>query len=534
MDNSKKLRIAVGGRTSTERQKDEQTIGVQKGLIETWAEENEAEIVDYYLDDGWSGELLARPELDRLRDDANKDLWDAVVWVDRDRVARKLSYQELIIDELREKRKDVIFLTEPLAIDPEGRILQQIKGVFAEYEKIKIAERMRRGKIRKARDKKLIGHHAPYGYKYILKTQEREGYFEIIESEAEIVRMVFHWVADEGFSIYRVVQELYKRGIAPPKKKKEHWTKSSVNRMLNRKDYIGISYYNRNEAVVPRNPIKIEKYKRVKKSSRRVRPEEDWFEIPVPRIIDDELFYRAKQRMKENFLYGKRNKKYEYLLTGKVMCACGAKRVGDGDKDHHYYRCAARIYNFPIEGEKCEFEGVNAEILDAMTLNKVLELLAQKTLIKSQAERWSEKQVETTDNSQEKLKRLENTLETLTDEEKRYTRAYGAKLMSFEQYRQEMQEVKAKRESIELEVNSFNERRPDTEINLDNFEDICDTLFYSLKHSLPERKKELLRELIVSIYIKERRNALVNGRIPLLTQAQNVGYESISRNRRFT
>lgn len=342
--------------------------------------------------------------------------------------------------------------------------------------------------------------------------------------------MIFHWVADEGYSMRRVVMELYKLGIQPPKGKKDYWAKSSIARMLNRKDYIGISFYNRMEAVIPKNPTSNEKYKKVKKSSRRMRAKEDWFEIQVPRIIDDELFYAAKQRMRENFLYGKRNKAYDYLLSGKVMCACGAKRVGDGVREHHYYRCAARIYNYPVSTEKCKYEGVNAEILDTMVWNKLLELFANPSLIKSQAQKWNDKQGKTIDQSKEELTRLKRALETLTDEEKRYTRAYATKLLDFEQYKTEMRDSKAKKEAIELKIKDFNERVPDDAVNLDSFESVCDTIYYSIKHSVASEKQEYLRNLIVSIYVKERREALVNGRIPLMNQVQNIQYESISRN----
>ncbi|KKR71508.1 MAG: Resolvase domain protein [Candidatus Roizmanbacteria bacterium GW2011_GWB1_40_7] len=532
MDELKLKKVAAYCRVSTEKQADEQTIDVQKRFLQEWADANNAIITQWYLDDGWSGDTLDRPELDNLRSEVGSGIWDAVVFIDRDRLARTLSYQEYVIRELLEKTIDVIFLNNPLAEDKQTRVLQQMYGIVAEMERINIAERMRKGKIHKAKSGKLIGHQAPYGYKYQLIMGTEGGFFKVCEPEAEIVRMIFHWVADEGYSMRRVVKELYELGIKPPKGKRDSWPKSSIARMLNREDYIGISYYNRREAVAPRNPIKFEKYRRVKKSSRRKRPRDEWIAIPVPRIIDDDLFHRAKQRMLENFLYGKRNKQYEYLLTGKVMCACGAKRVGDGVREHHYYRCAARIYNYPVVTDKCKYEGVNAEILDAMTWNKLLELLSQKSLIKSQAQKWGEKQGKTVDKSKEGLTRLKSALEKLTDEEKRYTRAFASKLIEFEHYKNEMQEVKAKREAIELEIKNFDERVPDEAVNLDSFEDICDTLYHTLKYAPASDRQEYIRNLIVSIYVGERRSALVNGHIPLLAQAQNVGYEPIGRYRR--
>ena len=86
-------KVAAYCRVSTDRQKEEQTIEVQRTFIREWQDKNDATIVEWYLDDGWSGDTLERPDLDRLRDDVSKGLWDAVVFIDRDRLARTLAYQ---------------------------------------------------------------------------------------------------------------------------------------------------------------------------------------------------------------------------------------------------------------------------------------------------------------------------------------------------------------------------------------------------------------------------------------------------------
>ena len=97
-----------------------------------------------------------------------------------------------------------------------------------------------------------------------------------------------------------------------------------------------------------------------------------------------------------------------------------------------------------------------------------------------------------------------------------------------------MKEVKAKKETIESKTKDFNEKAPDDAVNLDSFESVCDTIYYSIKHSVASEKQEYLRNLIVSIYVKERKQALVNSRIPLMNQVQNIQYESISRDCGFT
>jgi len=524
-------RLAAYCRVSTDRQKEEETIGVQKGFIREWAEKNNAQIVEWYMDDGWSGELLARPELDRLRDDVRKELWEGVVFLDRDRLARKLSLQELIIDELRDKNIEVIFLNEPLAENPEGRIMQQIKGVFAEYERAKITERMRRGRIHKAKSGKIVGNEAPYGYTYVLKSGDQDGYYVINEAEAEIVRLIFHLVADKGYSMYRVVQELYALGIPPAKNKNEYWRKSVIERLLNRKDYIGIAHYNKATAVVPTHPQNIGGYKKIKKSSRRAKPKDEWIAIPVPAIISEELFEKAHKQLRDNFLYGKRNKTYSYFLSGKVYCGCGSKRVGDGVNGHYYYRCSQRIYKFPV-ATKCKFEGVNAEVLDEMVWTKLLKLLSNPEVIKGQITRYNNKQKRVNEVSGKGLVGLQKALEALKEEENRYTKAYGSELITFERYEALMKEVKSKKAVIEAEAKDVLVMEQEYLINIDDVEAVCKEIMEDLQDITEEKKRNYMRNLVKSIYVKERRTALVNGCIPLHTQAQNIQDEYKRRNNR--
>lgn len=522
-----KQKVAAYCRVSTERQADEQTIDVQKQFLQQWADSNNATITKWYCDDGWSGDTLVRPELDNLRDEVASGIWDAVVFIDRDRLARTLAYQEYVIRELLEKAIKVIFLNNPLSEDPRTRIIEQVYGIVAEMERINIVERMRKGKIHKATCGYLVGHTAPYGYRYLRKIDEKNGYFEVYEPEAEIVRMIFHWVADEGYSMRQVVKELYKANI-PSAKGNERWVKSSVERLLNRKDYIGISYYNRRQAVVPKNPQNTCKYKRNKKTSRIVRPEAEWISIKVPSIIDNELFAKTHQRLKDNILYGKRNKKYSYLLTGKVMCQCGAKRVGDGVNGHHYYRCAQRIYKFPLPN-KCAYEGVNAEILDTMVWNKLVESFDNSDLIKRQAERWSSKQEKSSMVLQSDLESLKRGMCTLEGEEQKYVKAYTSGILDFEKFKEYMKDNKSKKEILKSQIQSRSDKNSDENVNLDSFDNVCDTLSHQLKYASISERQEYIKSLIISIYVGERSKATVNGRIPLVTDAQNIQDVLISR-----
>ena len=88
------LRIAIYARVSTEEQREGQTIDSQVAELERFCREKVWLITGIYKDEGWSGGVMERPELDRLRDDAQKAVFDAVLINDVDRLARDVTRSE--------------------------------------------------------------------------------------------------------------------------------------------------------------------------------------------------------------------------------------------------------------------------------------------------------------------------------------------------------------------------------------------------------------------------------------------------------
>src|SRR3984893_17482679 len=196
--------IAIYARVSTARQEEDGTIETQLGVLREFAQQNNCIVVREYIDDGWSGDILARPSLDQLRADVTKKIWQAVLIYDPDRLARRYSYQELVMDELRERHVEVLFITVSTPKNSEEKILHGVRGLFAEYERAKIAERFRLGKLRKVKDGHVLVTEAPYGYTYIPKRGSEHGYFVIAEEEARVVRMIFGWVVNERLPLRQV------------------------------------------------------------------------------------------------------------------------------------------------------------------------------------------------------------------------------------------------------------------------------------------------------------------------------------------
>ncbi|HET6921180.1 MAG TPA: recombinase family protein [Jiangellaceae bacterium] len=185
---------AIYARVSSARQREEQTIASQTTALreaaERWGLEVPADWV--FEDEGLSGATLVRPALERLRDLAAQVPVDVVLCYSPDRLARRYAYQALLIDEFARAGSEVRFVKGPRAETPEDELLIQFQGMIAEYERAQIAERTRRGKTHRARAGvvNVLGG-APYGYRYLRRSDDAEARYEIVEDQARVVRELF-------------------------------------------------------------------------------------------------------------------------------------------------------------------------------------------------------------------------------------------------------------------------------------------------------------------------------------------------------
>ena len=147
------MRAALYARVSTKRQEKEGTIASQIDALKKYALANNYEIADGFIckDEGYSGSILARPALDKLRDGAQANAFEVVLVLAPDRLSRKYAYLILILEEFERFGTKVVFYDQPPADDPHSALMVQIQGAVAEYERAKMAERYRRGKLYRAR-----------------------------------------------------------------------------------------------------------------------------------------------------------------------------------------------------------------------------------------------------------------------------------------------------------------------------------------------------------------------------------------------
>ncbi len=145
--------IAIYARVSSEQQAEAQTIASQVGALQDRVASEGLTVPSamQFLDEGDSGATLVRPALVRLRDVVAARAVDRLYIHSPDRLARKYTYQVLLVDEFRRAGVEVIFLNRALGQSPEDDLLLQGQGRIAAYERAKIIARHRRGKRHAAR-----------------------------------------------------------------------------------------------------------------------------------------------------------------------------------------------------------------------------------------------------------------------------------------------------------------------------------------------------------------------------------------------
>ena len=167
-----------------------------------------------FLDEGSSGATLVRPALERLRDAMRAGLIERLYVHSPDRLARKYASPVFLVEELLRVGVEMVFVNRELGHSPEDDLLLQVQGMMAEYERAKIMERNRRGKLHAARSGSVnVLGGAPYGYRYI-GTHHGGGQarYDVVADEARVVRQVFAWVGRERLSIGAVCRRLRQAG----------------------------------------------------------------------------------------------------------------------------------------------------------------------------------------------------------------------------------------------------------------------------------------------------------------------------------
>jgi len=375
-------RAAVYARVSSDQQEKEETIESQMAAIRVYAQEHRVKLIDedIYMDEGYSGHVLRRPALDKLLDAVYEGRYQRVLIMNPFRLARNYGHQILLMEEFQRGDCEVIFIQRPIGQGPDEDLLLQMQGVIAQYEHAKIQERTRRGKLHRMRQGELVSGQRVYGYEYVKRKGEIPAHFEIIETEAEVVRKIYHWYVYDGLALRAIAMQL--RDAAIPTVRGGRWSGAHIGRMMGNSLYIGTGYAHKIEAVEPKDQHR--GYRKYLKSGQRKRPKEEWIPFSAPRIVDDELFELAQQRLQRNRDLAARRTKRNYLLRGLLTCECCQKAMF-AETQSKSYMCgySRRAYAEENGVDPCENKRrLPVGQLDELVWREVVKLLKKPSMLK--------------------------------------------------------------------------------------------------------------------------------------------------------
>jgi len=455
------MRVGLYARVSSEAQEDRSPIGSQVEALRQRMATLDHEVVAEFLDDGHSGARLDRPGLDALRDAAEAGQLEAVWCLTPDRLARSYAYQVLILDELARHGVQVHFLDAPqIADDPQARLLVQVQGVIAEYERAKITERNRRGRLFRARAGEIVFWRVPYGYRRLPRDGQGPSRLAVYPPEADVVRRIFREYVDGGHSLREIARRLYEDGI-PTGSGRPVWSISRLSELLRHTSYVGRAFYNRSESVPDLRPGRAP-------TRQRPRPREEWIELRVPAIVSEDVFEAAQQVSRGNLVFSsRRSAPGSWLLRGLVVCGgCGHKtycqRSPTRTGGHNlYYRC--QNHDPLLAGgpeRRCTAGSVRANELDSFVFEQVREaLLRPELLLAGERALVSRMPLPDDDLLQAQVDRLHRRLEQADAEHRRLVDLYQGGFIPLTEVQLRETELARRRRQLEQQRSALTAQR---------------------------------------------------------------------------
>jgi site-specific DNA recombinase len=206
-----------------------------------------------YIDDGYTGMLLDRPALNRMRADLKTDRFDRIYFLAADRIARAVEYQRIIVGELLKHGKQITINGKDYEQNLENKLTLTMLGAFAKFERAKIIERTSRGRLHRLRMGEMSSSgHRIYGHHYVKKSPTAPATLVINEEQAAIVREIFEMFASGGYGLVNICRFLEEQGILT-RGGKTRWDNDRIKTILKNETYTGTRYYNRMTAVTESN-----------------------------------------------------------------------------------------------------------------------------------------------------------------------------------------------------------------------------------------------------------------------------------------
>lgn len=500
---------AIYARVSSEQQREENTIASQTASLIDFAQSHDLEVPKEWVfeDEGYSGATLERPGLERVRDLAAEGQIQVVLAYSPDRLSRKYAYQILLIEEFARQGVETLFVKSPQGVSAEDQLLVQFQGMIAEYERAQILERSRRGKRHRAHAGEVsVMSGAPYGYRYLRKTDEAPAAYLIDESEARVVRRIYDMYTVEGLSMCGITRRLNSDGV--PTRKAARWERSVVWAVLRNPAYRGLACFGKTRISARTRVMRPQRRRGVTMSSSTAsheRPREEWIGIPVPPLVTEESFARAQELLQQNKIRSRRRTIAPSVVQGLVSCAkCGyalsRTSTQTSARKIHYYKCIGSD-GWRKLGPVCDNgRFVRQELLDQIVWAEVIRLLEDPALIKQELDRRLVA-ARTSDPIRKREQSVDRELTHVGKGIERLLNAYQEGLLSIEQLRERMPALHQRQQTLRAELQAIADQTNDRAAFLRLAETL--TAFLARLRSAAETLSVMERQRIVRLLVKE-------------------------------
>jgi site-specific DNA recombinase len=432
---------------------------------------------------------------------------------DRDRFAREPAYHYLLRREFEEYGTKIRALNDRGDESPEGELTDGILDQLGKYERAKMAERTRRGKLRKAREGKLIAGHAPrYGFRF---NEDRTGYL-VDDTAMGVVRRIFEAVAS-GTPMWGVKAALEIEGIPAPGGGKR-WSPTTLREMIQSDAYrphtveefmelvptpvaasldpdksYGISWYGKRKTrlrqVAETGPNGQRTYRH--KQETTAKPREEWVGVPVPDSgLPRSVVDAARAAIKDNVKPSSAGRRFWELSGGVAVCGgCGRhlqhihrKHYGNEEIFYNYYVCPSAQERKAVR--VCQHgKGRRAEELEEQVWVFVSSLLKDPVLLRQGLTRLieDEKRSLRSDPEKETAAWLER-LSTLERKRRGFQEIAAEGLMGLSELKERLAELDEERETAEEALEALKLKRS----RLEALEQDAETLLTSYASTVPE------------------------------------------------
>ena len=552
--NGKGSKLAVlYARVSTDEQaRSGYSLAQQLEALRSYAKHERYEILEEISDPGQSGASLVRPGMDRVRDlvASERSEVSVVLAQDRDRFAREPAYLYLLREEFSQHGTALKALNDRGDDSPEGQLTDGILDQIARYEKMKIAERSRRGKLHKARSGKVIaGRMAKYGKaKYGFKYNEARDALEVDEETMNVVRRLFYLVGIERRPIYQVKRMFDAEGVPTatggkkwaPQVLREHLLNDvyrphkfdelrgilspDVLAGLNTENCYGVWYYNRRRSKrVQISDPATNGLGRVyrKQELKTPRPREEWIAVPVPDSgIPREWIDAAREAIKDNRRTSNAGRRFWELSGGILFCGeCGGSMHPHTTPEkrnniYYYYLCAAKHKkgrnvcthsknHRARETEIRVWEAISDILKDPVQLREDLNAMVEQ-----------ERQSRRGDPDQEVKVWLERLIE-LDSKRARYQDMAAENLITLDELRERLGQINEARRTVQVELESIEhhtERIAALETDRDALLDsLVDTAPEALDSLTPEERQQAYKMLHLKVKVYPNSSLEISG-----------------------